>query len=93
MAFEEVVASIVILGALYYIGIIISRGILLSARRQEIELAREEINIKRAELDLLEGEVHEPMLIESAPVEDEKEDEEGPLRVVIGEKVSPKNRW
>jgi flagellar motility protein MotE (MotC chaperone) len=96
MAFTEIVGAIAILAGLYYIGIIISRCIILSARRMEVELQEKEINIKKEQLKLLEGEVHELELIGEGD-EDFKEETKRitkeKLEVIIGGKVKPKNRW
>jgi flagellar motility protein MotE (MotC chaperone) len=96
MVFTEIVGAIAILAGLYYIGIIISRCIILSARRMEVELQEKEINIKKEQLKLLEGEVHELELIGEGD-EDFKEETKRitkeKLEVIIGGKVKPKNRW
>ncbi len=96
MVFEEFIGGIVILAGLYFIGIIISRAIILSARRQEVEMAEKEIYIKREQLRLLEGEVHELELIGDGDEEfkeEAKRIQKEKLEVIIGEKVEPKNRW
>jgi hypothetical protein len=96
MVFEELIGGIVILAGLYFIGIIISRAIILSARRQEVEMAEKEVYIKREQLRLLEGEVHELELIGEGDEEfkeEAKRIQKEKLEVIIGEKVEPKNRW
>ncbi len=96
MVFEEIIGGIAILASLYFIGIIISRSIILSARRQEVEMAEKEIIIKRERLRLLEGEVHELELIGNGDAEFKEETkriQKEKLEVIIGEKIEPKNRW
>jgi hypothetical protein len=96
MIFSEVIGAFAILAGLYFIGLIISRATLLSARRQEVELAHKEIMIKREELDLLEGEVQELKLIGEGDEEFQEEAKritKEKLEVIIGGKVEPKNRW
>jgi flagellar motility protein MotE (MotC chaperone) len=96
MVFEEIIGGIAILASLYFIGIIISRSIILSARRQEVEMAEKEVHIKRERLRLLEGEVHELELIGDGNEEfkeEAKRIQKEKLEVIIAEKVEPKNRW
>jgi hypothetical protein len=100
MVFAELIGGIAILAALYYMGIIISRCILMSARRMEVELAEKEINIKKEQLRLLQGEVEEMELLggveedlEEDYAEEERRNRKEKLEVIIGEKFSPKNRW
>jgi hypothetical protein len=96
MLFTELIGGIAILAGLYYIGIIISRCIILSARRQEVEMAEKEVNIKREQLRLLEGEVHELELIGEDDEEFKEETKritKEKLEVIIGGKFEHKNRW
>jgi hypothetical protein len=96
MLFTELIGGIAILAGLYYIGIIISRCIILSARRQEVEMAEKEVNIKREQLRLLEGEVHELELIGEGDEEFKEETKritKEKLEVIIGGKFEHKNRW
>jgi hypothetical protein len=96
MIFTELIGGIAILAGLYYIGIIISRCIILSARRQEVEMAEREVNIKRDQLRLLEGEVHELELIggiDEEFKEETKRIKKEKLEVIIGGKFEHKNRW
>jgi hypothetical protein len=103
VAFMELIGAVAILAGLYYIGIIISRCIILSARRMEVEIAQKEVEVKKEQLRLLEGDVHDLELIGGVEVGMEERmvefKEEGnphkkeTLEVVIGEKVAPKNRW
>jgi flagellar motility protein MotE (MotC chaperone) len=96
MVFAELIGGIAILAGLYYMGIIISRCILMSARRMEVEIAEKEINIKKEQLKLLQGEVEELELLEGVEEdieEEEKINRKEKLEVIIGEKFSPKNRW
>ncbi len=96
MVFEEIIGGIAILASLYYIGIIISRSIILSARRQEVEMAERQVNIKREQLRLLEAEVHQHELISDGDEENNDEArqiQKEKLEVIIGEKIEPKNRW
>jgi len=96
MNFAELVGGAAIIAGLYYIGIIISRCIILSARRQEVEMAEKELNIKMEQLKLLQGEVHELELIGGGD-EDFKEEtrriKKEKLEVIIGGKFEHKNRW
>jgi hypothetical protein len=94
MVFEEVIGGVVILAGLYFIGIIISRAIILSAKRMEVEMAEKEVYIKKEQLRLLEGEVHELELIggENEEFKEEaKRIQKETLEVIIGEKIEPKN--
>ncbi len=96
MLFTELIGGIAILAGLYYIGIIISRCIILSARRQEVEMAEKEVNIKKEQLRLLDGEVHELELIGEGDEEFKEETKRitrEKLEVIIGEKFEHKNRW
>ena len=96
MDFVELVGGIAIIAGLYYIGIIISRCIILSARRQEVEMAEKELNIKMEQLKLLEGEVHELELIGNGDEEFKEETKrikKEKLEVIIGGKFEHKNRW
>jgi hypothetical protein len=96
MLFTELIGGIAILAGLYYIGVIISRCIILSARRQEVEMAEKEVNIKREQLRLLDGEVHELELIGAGDeefIEETKRITKEKLEVIIGEKFEHKNRW
>ena len=96
MAFVEVIGAIAILAGLYYIGIIISRCIILSARRMEVEMAEKEVKIKMDQLKLLEGEVHELRLLGEGDEELEEETKritKERLEIIVGEKIQPKNRW
>ena len=96
MVFAEFIGGIAILAGLYYMGIIISRCIILSAKRMEVELAEKEVHIKKEQLKLLEGEVRELELIGEVD-EDLKEETQRitkeRLEVIIGEKFEPRNRW
>ncbi len=94
--FTEVVGAIAILAGLYYIGIIISRCILLSARKMEVDLAEKEVMIRKEQLKLLEGEVHELELLSDGDEELKEETrriKKEKLEVIIGNKVEPRNRW
>ncbi len=96
MIFTELIGGIAILAGLYYIGIIISRCIILSARRQEVEMAEREVNIKKEQLRLLEGEVRELELIggiDEEFKEETKRIKKEKLEVIIGGKFEHKNRW
>jgi hypothetical protein len=96
MFFTELIGGIAILAGLYYIGIIISRCIILSAKRQEVEMAEKEVNIKKEQLRLLDGEVHELELIGEGDEEFKEETKRitrEKLEVIIGEKFEHKNRW
>lgn len=63
MVFQEFIGGVAIFASLYYMGIIISRSIILSARRMEVEMAEKEVHIKREHLKLLEGDLQELELI------------------------------
>jgi|GEM_PF-6543897 len=94
MVFTEVIGAIAILASLYFMGIIISRAIILSARRQEVEMAEKEVHIKREQLRLLEGEMHELELLGAGDEEFQEEARKmsrEKLEVIIGELVEPKN--
>jgi hypothetical protein len=96
MVFSEVIGAITVLAGLYYIGIIISRCILLSARKMEVDLAEKEINIRKEQLKLLEGEVHELDIISEGDEELKEESrkiKKEKLEVIIGGKIEPRNRW
>jgi flagellar motility protein MotE (MotC chaperone) len=96
MIFTELIGAVAILAGLYYIGIILSRCILLSAKRMEVEIKEKEIHIKKEQLKLLEGEVHELELIGEGDeefMEETKRITKEKLEVIIGGKVEPKNRW
>lgn len=96
MVFAELIGGITILAGLYYIGVIISRCIILSARRMEVEMAEKEVKIKSEQLKLLEGEVRELEFIGEGDEELEEEVkriEKEKLKVIIGGKIEPKNRW
>jgi flagellar motility protein MotE (MotC chaperone) len=96
MIFSEIIGAVAILAGLYYIGIILSRCIFLSAKRMEVEIQEKEIHIKKEQLKLLEGEVHELELIGEGDEEFREETKritKEKLEVIIGGKVEPKNRW
>ena len=94
MAFTEIIGAITILASLYFIGITISRAIILSARRQDVEMAEKEVHIKRQQLRLLEGEMQEMELLgagDSEFQEEARKRSREKLEVIIGELVEPKN--
>lgn len=98
MDFAEIIGGIVILVSLYYIGVIISRCTLLSARMMELEMQEKEVKIKHEQLKLLEGSRNESVsdvfLLHSDIASSKKAGiKTDTLRVVVGEKVQPKNRW
>ncbi len=94
--FSELIGGISILAGLYYIGVIISRCTLLSAKRMELEMEEKAVQIKREKLKLLEGEIREMELIagdEEELVEDVKRIEKEKLKVIVKEGFKPQNRW
>lgn len=94
--FAELIGGITILAGLYYIGVIISRCIILSAKRMEVELAEKEMKIKSEQLKLLEGEVRELEIIgegDEELKEEAKRITKEKLEVIIGGRTEPKNRW
>ncbi|RMF90977.1 MAG: hypothetical protein D6733_02430 [Methanobacteriota archaeon] len=96
MMFSEILGAIAILAGLYYIGVIISRCIILSARRMEVEIAEKEVKIKEEQLRLLEGEVRELELIEGDEEELKEEAKritKEKLEVIVGGRLEPQNRW
>ncbi|MFQ5800377.1 MAG: hypothetical protein ACE5HH_01490 [Candidatus Hydrothermarchaeales archaeon] len=96
MMFAELIGGITILAGLYYIGVIISRCIILSAKRMEVELAEKEMKIKSEQLKLLEGEVRELEIIgegDEELKEEAKRITKEKLEVIIGGRTEPKNRW
>ncbi len=96
MMFTELIGGMAIIAGLYYIGVIISRCIILAAKRQEVEMAEREVNIKKEQLKLLDGKVYELGLIgdgEEQFIKETNRITREKLEVIIGGKFEHKNRW
>ncbi len=97
MDFAQIIGGIVILVSLYYMGVIISRCTILSARMMELEMQEKEVKIRHEQLKLLEGGLQfgesDQLLLYGDVASKRADIKSEALRVVVGGKVEPQNRW
>ena len=95
MIFAEFIGGLTIVAGLYYMGIIISRCTLLSARRLEIEIQEKEFKLKREKYLFLNAQFEQRNreLIGGTSVMSSDEKPKERFQKIISAKAQPKNRW
>jgi len=93
MLLAELIGAIAILAGLYYIGVIISRCIILSARRMEVELEEKEMRIQEERMRLLVERRGEIELTGEESEEKQERSGKEKFGVILEARAEPRNRW